>query len=494
MWFLILLFILFITVYRYLTKSYEFWEKRGVPSPPVSLLFGNMADVLFLRKSQGQLYAQVYTDYPNLRYVGFYKIREPAIVMRDAALIKKMLVKDFSSFHDNDFYIDEKIDPIFGKNPFSLKGDKWKYSRNQLTPCFTIKKLKAMFPLVNEVGKKAINYLNNADLQEIEAKELSVKYTVDVVVSCIFGIEGNSFEKNPGELQKMRAKIFTVSSVSALKHILEFSIPFLGRLFKLKFFPDEVVDYFRIVIIKSLKYREENNIVRGDFLDNMKELAIKLGSNNFTIEDMVAHAGGMFSDGSETSAIGISFILYELALNREAQDKLRACIDGILLKNKGEFTYENITGLQYLDGVFKEGLRLHPPFPYLAKVCTKDFKLPSPFYGDDSSYVEIKKGLPVFVPTYAIHRDSKYYTNPDKFEPGRYCENENNLFFSFGEGPRLCLGETFANMQVKTFIAYIIANFEIRLNKKTTLPLKIDPQYFLLKASDGIWLNLYKRN
>ncbi|KAK4883202.1 hypothetical protein RN001_006521 [Aquatica leii] len=494
MWFFILFFILFVTIYRYLNRSYEFWEKHGVPSPPVSLLFGNMVDVLFLRKSLGQLYAQVYTDYPNLRYVGFYKIREPAIIIRDAALIKNMLIKDFSSFHDNDFYIDEKIDPIFAKNPFSLKGEKWKYARNQLTPCFTIKKLKAMFPLVNEVGKRAIKYLNNVNLQGIEAKELSVKYTVDVVASCIFGMEGNSFENNEGELQKIRAKIFTSSSISAIKHVIEIILPFLGRFFNIKFFPDEVVDYFRIVITKSLKYREENNIVRGDFLDNMKELAIKLGNNNFTIEDMVAHAGGMFTDGSETSAIGLSFILFELAVNPEAQNKLRACIDDVLLKNNGDFTYEDIISLQYLDGVFKESLRLHPPFPYLAKVCTKDFKLPSPLYGDDSSYVEIKEGLPVFVPTYAIHRDSKYYTDPEKFMPERYYENENNPFFSFGDGPRFCLGEKFANMQVKTFVAYIIANFEIRLNQKTTLPLKIDPQYFLLKALDGIWLNLYKRN
>lgn len=62
-------------------------------------------------------------------------------MVRDPELLKSVLITEFNSFHDNDFYIDEKVDPMFGKNPFVLKGDRWKVARNQLIPCFTTKKV-----------------------------------------------------------------------------------------------------------------------------------------------------------------------------------------------------------------------------------------------------------------------------------------------------------------------------------------------------------------
>lgn len=52
-------------------------------------------------------------------------------------LVKDVLVKEFSSFHDNDLYVDENIDPYFGKNPFCLKGDKWKTIRTLITSSIT---------------------------------------------------------------------------------------------------------------------------------------------------------------------------------------------------------------------------------------------------------------------------------------------------------------------------------------------------------------------
>lgn len=77
------------------------------------------------------------SEYKNLKYVGLYKVRTPAVLVRDPELIKIVLQREFSSFHDNDFDVDEKSDPLFAKNPFIVKGERWKVVRNQITPCFT---------------------------------------------------------------------------------------------------------------------------------------------------------------------------------------------------------------------------------------------------------------------------------------------------------------------------------------------------------------------
>lgn len=66
---------------------------------------------------------------------------QPAILVRNPDVIGDILVKDFASFCDNDFDIDEEGDPVFGKNPFILKGQRWKQARAQATPSFTAGKV-----------------------------------------------------------------------------------------------------------------------------------------------------------------------------------------------------------------------------------------------------------------------------------------------------------------------------------------------------------------
>lgn len=74
-------------------------------------------------------------------YVGIYKIRKPAILIRDPELIRDVLVKKFSHFHDNDIEIDENEDPIMAKNPFCLRGHRWKVVRAQVTSNITTGKV-----------------------------------------------------------------------------------------------------------------------------------------------------------------------------------------------------------------------------------------------------------------------------------------------------------------------------------------------------------------
>ena len=60
--------------------------------------------------------------FPDVPAVGYFRFREPALLLRDPELVKAVLVKDFAKFHDNSFEIDIKVDPMFGINPFTTKG------------------------------------------------------------------------------------------------------------------------------------------------------------------------------------------------------------------------------------------------------------------------------------------------------------------------------------------------------------------------------------
>lgn len=69
--------------------------------------------------------------------MGFYKVGQPGIILRDPEIVKEVLLKSFGSFHANDIHVNEDIDPISARNPFFSRGERWKTSRSQLTPCFT---------------------------------------------------------------------------------------------------------------------------------------------------------------------------------------------------------------------------------------------------------------------------------------------------------------------------------------------------------------------
>ena len=82
-----------------------------------------------------------------------------ALIIRDLDLVKSILVTNFSTFNKNDFTVDPKLDPLLAYNPFIVPGDDWKTARSMLTPLFTANRLRSAFPLINEITKKLMEYI-----------------------------------------------------------------------------------------------------------------------------------------------------------------------------------------------------------------------------------------------------------------------------------------------------------------------------------------------
>lgn len=101
------------------------------------------------------------------------------------------------------------------------------------------------------------------------------------------------------------------------------------------------------LVCDTLKYREQNNIVRNDFLHIMAQLKKTCKEYDFTNEDVTAHAAGFFGDGYETSSIVMSFTLFELAANPECQSRLREELEASFENDK--ISYEALTSLAYLE-------------------------------------------------------------------------------------------------------------------------------------------------
>lgn len=129
-------------------------------------------------------------------------------------------------------------------------------------------------------------------------------------------------------------------------------------MFSFRFISDEIAHYFRNIVNAALKYRQENNVIRNDFLDFMKDLKSKPGEVEFTDDDVLSHTLGFFTDGFETSSAVMSYILYELAANSDIQDKLLIEIKETLQKSGGTLDYDTLIAMPYLDAIVS-GMFVH---------------------------------------------------------------------------------------------------------------------------------------
>ena len=130
-------------VYVYFKVSFNYWKKRNVPYAKPNFPFGNFGDILLFRATVGLVFENIYKELDGEKYGGTYALTKPGFIFRDPDIIKNVLVKEFSSFHDRGFFMDEEREPLTG-HLFLLRGQRWRNLRVNLSPTFTSGKMKMM--------------------------------------------------------------------------------------------------------------------------------------------------------------------------------------------------------------------------------------------------------------------------------------------------------------------------------------------------------------
>ncbi|CAF4121234.1 unnamed protein product, partial [Rotaria magnacalcarata] len=154
-----------------------------------------------------------------------------------------------------------------------LKDEQWKNARSIVSPTFSSAKLKAMYTLMNETSDMYRDrLLEYADKQEIfNINELSGKYTLDTISSCLFGIETNSLKNENATLIKHLKKFFTIDFTNIFLYILVIS-PRLGCYLAKKgysIFPSDAINYVSNIVNHVISRRRQHLERRNDFIQMM---------------------------------------------------------------------------------------------------------------------------------------------------------------------------------------------------------------------------------
>ncbi|XP_068979727.1 cytochrome P450 6k1-like [Bombus flavifrons] len=491
---------LMIAAYLYMTRKFNYWSKRGITQLAPTPFVGNFMDCLLSRKSGPEFLKDVYDCGKGLSLLGFYVFDKPHLLIRDPELVKHVLVKDFDYFPDRYAAADEKSDRFGYANVVMMRNPGWKSLRPKMTPLFTPGKLKTMFDLMLAVADDLGMYLDSLHLEGdgkvVEFKDICANFTTDMIGGTAFGLKLGSLENAKAPFRECGRKIFDSTYQRNMEFLTITFMPQLSKYLKPKFFGKIATNFLRSVFWDVIEQRVDSGQKRNDLIDVLIEIRKtykndeNLKDYKFDGDDLLAQAAILFTAGFETSSTTMSFTLYELALNQDVQKKLRAEIEDALEKTGGKITYDMITTLPYLDMVISESLRKYPVLAYVDRITVADYKVPN-------SDLVIEKGTPIFISIMGSHYDSRYFPNPEKYDPLRFTEEVKSTrpslsYLPFGAGPRICLGMRLGLMQSKLGVVQILKDYEISPCKKTKIPIVLDPNGIITTAVGGVHLNIRK--
>ncbi|KAE9535944.1 hypothetical protein AGLY_007845 [Aphis glycines] len=478
-------------VYYYSTSTYGKWRKLNVPYEPPWPLVGNTFKMLATLEHQMDTFDGIYKRFADERYCGFYQMKTPFLMIRDPELINAVLIKDFSHFADRGFHKEPSTN-ILANGLFFLCGPKWKIMRQKLSPGFTSGKLKLTHDQIVACSDELMRFIT-AKIKEndqLEVKEIMSKYSTDVIGTCAFGLKLDTVKNDDSDFRKYGRQIIQTNFRIILIQILSLMSPRLTKLLGISEFSPDASNFYESVLNEVIRYREANGIVRHDVAQSLIEARKQLVLNStekdgFTEQDIVANAILMFLAGFEPVSSTLSFCLYQLAINQNIQDKMRDEMNS-KLKEHEQMNNDFLMDLHYTDMVLAETGRMYGITTALFRETVKTYQIPG-------ESLVIEKGTKVIIPIYSIHHDSKYYPDPETFDPERFSPEEkakrpSTTYLPFGDGPRFCIGKRFAELEMKMVLSQLLTTFRVLPCEKTDYPLKFRNGLAIMVTKNGIWL------
>lgn len=350
--------IVLLLISAYIIWVQNYWKRKGVPHIKPKFPFGNIQNPFTRKIPFAFVVKGLYDEMKRrgYRFGGASTLTIPAFIPIDLDIVRSILLKNFHNFSERGFYYNVESEPLDG-HLFFIGGKKWRELRVKLTPTFTSGKMKMMFDTLLDCGQPFVKSLAACadEAKPVEVKDALGRFTTDVIGSCAFGLDCNSFEHEDSEFRKFGRKVFEVNPTRMAKLIFAFSFPKVAKKLGISITDQDVSSFFMKVVKDTVEFREKSKFTRNDFMQLLINIRDAHGSN-FSTDEVAAQAFVFFLAGFETSSTAMSFSLYELAVNKDVQTKLREEIDEVLKRHDSKFTYEAIQEMKYLgqvlDGTF----------------------------------------------------------------------------------------------------------------------------------------------
>ncbi|XP_036334366.1 probable cytochrome P450 6t3 [Rhagoletis pomonella] len=502
----------------WLLYRYRYWHRRKVPFLQPTMFLGNLKPLLLLRTSFGDYFHSLYAE-PSLKsapFFGFFILHTPALLIRDPQLIEQLLIKEFNSFPNRFEAAELQSDPMGALTLPLAKYAIWRKSRREISKLFTTGHIKKkMYPKLVTIAEQLEGYITRKLIQKyahstadasgaivIEVKEMCALYTTDVTAELLYSVDTGGLRNDGCEMRAQCKQLFRPSLRKIIDFFVIFFLPRAVRALNSKLFTRQYSNYLRRLVKEHIKKEGNYDRDSGDLIDLLLKMQQTLADTPLNIwlrhPDFIAAQVGIFLlAGFETSSSLIAFILFELAKQPKIQQKLKTELAAYASTESCNVSYKKVLNMPYLNMAVAEGLRLYPTAPFINRECLPHSQQQTLWYDKETKYLIIPKDVPAYVSILGIHRDSKYWPNPQFFDPERFApENLPSIkpmtYIPFGAGPHGCVGSRLGILQVKLGLIYILRKYRVEVCERTVNEIRFDPKRFMLEAEGELYLKFVK--
>ncbi len=352
----------------------------------------------------------------------------------------------------------------------AMNGERHRQQRRLMLPAFHRQQVADYHALMIETIERGLSTWTAGQTRDI-AREMQ-ELTLAVALRTLFSLE-------PGPTARTLGEFFTASlnvDISPLESLLPQTFPGPGtrRLISLA---EQIEAQVRALIAE----RRADPTPRKDVLATLIAVRDEDGQA-LSDDELVGQTYTLFAAGHETSANALAWALFLLQQHPAILADLHAELDSAL--GGAAPSLEQLNRLPLLDGVVKEVLRLMPPASLLLRVSTAPVRL--------GGY-ELPADTAIFLSPLITHRDPAVFPDPLAFRPARWTGADPSLYayLPFGAGPRMCIGTTFALMEIKLTLALIVQRFRLELPASAT----VDPELRLtLRPRGGLPMRIHAQD
>ncbi len=327
--------------------------------------------------------------------------------------------------------------------------DLWKKDRKTFNPIFSQENIEKFIPLMADVTEQHLDTWNEF---AIDDKPFNIATAIThITLSNVLKIFFSDAQFDLDDVINISRNVGYLSIKSGTAQGKLLSVLPSPMYFKIKQAKREFTALGHQLVDYCLK-ADSDNLVKT----LARAYSDKNGKLNTPIKHLVQEALTFLVAGHESVSATLSWACIYMSLYPHIQQVMHEEIVNAIGKRKP--TIADFTQLPYIRSVFQEVLRLQTPALFLLKHAVKN---------DMIGRLEIKKDDLVIIPSYHIHRMSRYWTNPEGFDPSRFSkplgEEYNNIYLPFGGGPRSCIGRNFAMIEATIILAMIIQRFKLYL-------------------------------
>ncbi|MCB9348376.1 MAG: cytochrome P450 [Lewinellaceae bacterium] len=373
------------------------------------------------------------------------------ILTTDPGLAQHVLQKEHRKWRKSPIQT-ERMGYFLGNGLLTSDGDYWLRQRRLIQPGFHRKRLAGLTGIMNQEIEDFLEQRFQPALaggQPVDMSPLMMELAFRVVAKSLFT---TSLQEE--DLAFLRDTVTVVQAFITRTFRQPYLIPWF-RFSGLYREHKALSEKFDAIILQHIQARRSSNERHDDLLQMLLEARYEDTGKGMDDRQLTEESAILFVAGHETTANALSWMWHLLGQHPEVVARLRQEHEAVL--GGREPGFEDLPQLEYTLQVIDEAMRLYPPAWITDRLCVEDDQ-----YGD----LPLPKGSRVVAYIYGIHRRPSLWDDPEAFRPERFSRERKKeyhpfAFMPFGGGPRLCIGNNFALMEMQLVLVKILQRYKL---------------------------------